>query len=189
MSAHSLLLFSASSDSFLRSVEPVTVVYESGSVGGARTEQTPTLASRPFVARASYINSCTGLSLPRSEIITLLNKMSHTASTPEETPNFVAVNAQASVVIAPEDEIHVLVPPTRPDILHECDIMEDVAVAYGFDNLKKTFPNTNTVAQPFPPNKLTDTLRRLCTEASWTEVLPLILVRPLPSPSFSPAVC
>ncbi|GAA5866992.1 hypothetical protein JCM8547_008401 [Rhodosporidiobolus lusitaniae] len=156
-------------------VEPVNVVYEAGCAGGARTVVTPPLTSRPFVARASYINSCTGLSLPRSDIITLLNKMGHAASTPEQSPNFSPVNATPTVVIAPEDEIHIWVPPTRPDILHECDIMEDVAVAYGFDNLKKTFPQTNTVAKPFPPNKLSDTLRRLCTEASWTEVLPLIL--------------
>ncbi|GAA5891773.1 hypothetical protein JCM6882_006202 [Rhodosporidiobolus microsporus] len=156
-------------------VEPVRVEYETGTVGGARTVISPPLTSRPFVARASYINSCTGLTLPRSEIITYLQKMGHTASDPEHSPNFAPVNAQPSVVIAPEDEIHVWVPPTRPDILHECDIMEDVAVAYGFDNLKKTFPQTNTVAKPFPPNKLSDTLRRLCTEASWTEVLPLIL--------------
>ncbi|GAA6032544.1 hypothetical protein JCM8097_004808 [Rhodosporidiobolus ruineniae] len=156
-------------------VEPVKVVYEAGCTGGAREVDSPSLASRPFVARASYINSCAGLSLSRDEIITLLQKMGHHASTPEHSPNFVPVNAQASLVIAPEDEIHVWVPPTRPDILHECDIMEDVAVAYGFDNLKKTFPRTNTVAKPFPPNKLSDTLRRLCTEAGWTEVLPLIL--------------
>lgn len=111
-----------------------------------------------------------------------LRKMGHAANTPDNHPNFSPLNAQASLQIAPEDEIHVYVPPTRPDILHECDIMEEVAIAYGFDNLKKTFPRTNTVAKPFPINKLSDILRRLCSEASWTEVLPLILVRPCGSP-------
>jgi len=136
----------------------------------------PPLLSRPFNARASYINSCTGLNLPRSEIITFLQKMGHQAFAPEQGREFVPVNARENLTIAPEDEIHIIVPPTRPDILHECDIMEDVAVAYGFDNLKKTFPHTNTVAKPFPPNKLSDTVRRLCAEAGWIEVLPLILV-------------
>ncbi|GAA6059487.1 hypothetical protein JCM10212_002230 [Sporobolomyces blumeae] len=156
-------------------IEPVKVVYEQGCSGGARTVLCPPLTSRPFVARASYINSCTGLTLSRDEIIVLLQKMGHHACTPEQSSDFVPLNAQESVVIAPGDEIHVIVPPTRPDILHECDIMEDAAVAYGFDNLKKTFPQTNTVAKPFPPNKLSDTVRRLCTEAGWIEVLPLIL--------------
>lgn len=90
-------------------------------------------------------------------------------------PTFKALN-ETGLVIAEDDLIHILVPPTRPDILHECDIMEDAAVAYGFDNLKRTFPATSTVAKPFPPNKLSDTIRRLCSEAGWIEVLPLILV-------------
>lgn len=169
------------------SVEPVNVVYEAGCPGGARTVVSPPLTSRPFVARASYINSCTGLNLSCDEILVLLRKMGHTANAPSpHAGGFAALNAQASLVIDPEDEIHVHVPPTRPDILHECDVMEEVAIAYGFDNLKKTFPQTNTVGKPLPVNKLTDVLRRLCSEASWTEVLPLILVRgalcPFPRP-------
>lgn len=156
-------------------IEPVKVVYEEGCTGGARTLLSPPLISRPFVARASYINSCTGLTLPRSEIITFLQKMGHQAFAPQQGSDFVPVNARENFTIAPEDEIHIIVPPTRPDILHECDIMEDVAVAYGFDNLKKTFPRTNTVAKPFPHNKLSDTVRRLCSEAGWIEVLPLTL--------------
>lgn len=138
----------------------------------------PGLASRPFVARTSYINSCTGLSLSRDEVVSLLRKMGHDAFVPtaDQRRTFVALNAQESLQIGDDDIVHVLVPPTRPDILHECDIMEDAAVAYGFNNLKRVFPPTNTVAKPFPPNKLSDILRRLCAEAGWTEVLPLILV-------------
>lgn len=29
------------------------------------------------------------------------------------------------------------VPPTRSDILHACDVVEDVAIAYGFNNIPK----------------------------------------------------
>ncbi|KAM0789338.1 hypothetical protein ACM66B_000171 [Microbotryomycetes sp. NB124-2] len=158
-------------------VEPVKIVFEEGCKGGARTVSSPRLAPRPFTARASYINSCTGLSLDRPQVVELLKKMGHDAfiPTPEQRQSFVAINAQESLQIADDDIVHVLVPPTRPDILHECDIMEDAAVAYGFNNLKRVFPATNTVAKPFPPNKLSDILRRLCAEAGWTEVLPLIL--------------
>ncbi|KAK4048228.1 phenylalanine--tRNA ligase subunit beta [Microbotryomycetes sp. JL201] len=158
-------------------VEPVKIVFEEGCKGGARTVMSPRLAPRPFTARASYINSCTGLSLDREHVVELLKKMGHDASipTPEQRKSFVAINAQETLQIADDDVVHVLVPPTRPDILHECDIMEDAAVAYGFNNLKRVFPATNTVAKPFPPNKLSDILRRLCAEAGWTEVLPLIL--------------
>lgn len=84
--------------------------------------------------------------------------------------------AQPSPEVAKTDEIVVQVPPTRPDILHECDIMEDAAIAYGFNNLKKTFPSTNTVAVPLPINKLSDVVRKEAALSGFTEVLPLILV-------------
>ncbi len=38
-------------------------------------------------------------------------------------------------------------PPTRSDVLHPIDIQEDVAIAYGYDNLARTIPRTNTVGR------------------------------------------
>ena len=63
---------------------------------------------------------------------------------------------EATVSPNDADQVLVKIPPTRPDILHECDIMEDAAIAYGFNNLPRTFPPTNTVAQPLPISKLCD---------------------------------
>lgn len=87
------------------------------------------------------------------------------------------------------DLLDVLVPATRPDILHECDIMEDAAIAYGYNNLPKSMPTTNTVAKAHPVNKLSDVIRKECAMAGWTEALPLILVShptiPYPYSAFS----
>ncbi|CAO1615438.1 unnamed protein product [Parajaminaea phylloscopi] len=135
-------------------VEPVKVVYP-----GGRTEITPNLTPRHTTARLSYINRCTGLDLTRQRCTELLARMGHEA----------ASNS------ADEDLIDIAVPATRPDILHECDIMEDVAVAYGFDNLPRRFPATNTVASPLPVNKLSDIVRREIAYAGWVEGLSLIL--------------
>lgn len=44
------------------------------------------------------------------------------------------------------DEIEIEVPPTRSDILHACDIVEDAAIAFGFNNITRTTPRTYTVA-------------------------------------------
>lgn len=44
------------------------------------------------------------------------------------------------------DEIEVEIPPTRSDVIHACDIMEDAAIAYGFNNITRTTPRTYTVA-------------------------------------------
>lgn len=121
----------------------------------------PDLSSRPTTASISYINAAIGLSLSPAEMCSLLLKMS--------------IRAQPSPS-DPSETLLVEIPPTRPDILHECDIMEDVGIAYGFNNLTRSLPVTNTVAKPFGINRLGDVVRKECAYAGWTEVLPLILV-------------
>lgn len=138
------------------SIEPVKLVWPDG-----KETITPDLSSRSTTASAKYINSYTGLSLSSAEISELLRRMTLDARPSPKDP----------------DEILVNVPAWRPDILHECDIMEDAAIAYGFNNLKKTFPTTNTVGQQLPVSKLSDVVRREWAYAGWVEVLPLILVR------------
>ena len=68
------------------------------------------------------------------------------------------------------------VPPTRHDILHPCDIMEDVAVAYDFNKLEWTQPKTNTVGIQLPINKLCDLLRPDIAAAGYCEALTFALV-------------
>ncbi|KAG8852372.1 phenylalanine--tRNA ligase subunit beta [Tulasnella sp. 330] len=135
-------------------IEPVRVVYPSG-----KSVIYPDISSRHTTARVSYINGCTGLSLKAEEIGTLLQRMSLIAHPSPIDP----------------DNLLVEIPCTRPDIFHECDIMEDAAIGYGFNNLPKTFPATGTVAQPLAVSKLSDLVRREWAMAGWVEVLPLIL--------------
>ncbi|KAL0949409.1 hypothetical protein HGRIS_009472 [Hohenbuehelia grisea] len=135
-------------------IEPVKLVFPDG-----QTRITPDLSTRVAPAHATYVNSCTGLSLTTSNVKDLLEKMS--------LPSTISpTNA---------DELLVEIPPTRPDILHECDIMEDAAIAYGFNNLPLRFPATSTVAQPLAISKLSDVIRIEWALAGWVEVLPLIL--------------
>lgn len=125
-----------------------------------QTRVTPDLAPRTTTAEVSYINQCCGLELSSSEISNLLTKMAYRAKPSAMSP----------------DTIDVEIPPTRADVLHQCDIMEDVAIAYGFNNLPRSFPSkSGTVAQPLPINKLSDIVRVEAAMAGWSEVLPLIL--------------
>ena len=94
--------------------------------------------------------------------------------------------------------VEVEVGPTRHDILHPCDIMEvhtnccvaiecslgthfagcckcasfqDVAIAYGYNNIVKTMPKSMTIATQQPMNKLTDLLRTSLSQSGFTEAL------------------
>ncbi|GLB33939.1 putative B3/4 domain containing protein [Lyophyllum shimeji] len=135
-------------------IEPVRIVLPDG-----QTRISPNISERQTTARASYVNSCTALSLTAPEVSTLLNRMALRSTVSPSNP----------------DELLVSIPATRPDILHECDIMEDAAIAYGFNNLPDRFPATSTVAQPLAISKLSDIIRLEWALAGWVEVLPLIL--------------
>jgi phenylalanyl-tRNA synthetase beta chain len=59
----------------------------------------------------------------------------------------------------PESKVKFEVNPVRPDILHPCDLAEEVGIGYGFNNIPKLYPPTNTVGSFIPENKFTDLLR------------------------------
>lgn len=67
-------------------------------------------------------------------------------------------------------------PPTRSDILHKCDIIEDVGIGYGFNKIPKVFPQNNTVGTYQPNNKFTDLLRAELAQAGYVEQLTFSLV-------------
>nr|CAD2186056.1 unnamed protein product [Meloidogyne enterolobii] len=70
-----------------------------------------------------------------------------------------------------ETQIEVKAPPTRHDILHECDLVEDLALAFGYNNIPPLLPQSNTVAEPFNLNKLSDQLRLQMAMSGWTEIM------------------
>lgn len=135
-------------------VEPVKIHLPDGT-----SVITPSIEPRQTTASHAYINAATGLDLSREEWSRLLTRMSLAASPSPTDP----------------DVLNVEVPCTRPDILHECDIMEDAAIAYGYNNLPTSMDGSATVAKPTPMNKLSDILRKECAMAGWTEALPYIL--------------
>ncbi|KAI9209325.1 uncharacterized protein BJ171DRAFT_486464 [Polychytrium aggregatum] len=134
-------------------IEPVEIVQPDGT-----SAVYPDISNRKMEASVDYINKSIGIKLPVDDVAKLLTKMSLSARYSKDRRT-----------------VHVSIPPTRSDVLHPCDIMEDVAIAYGYNNIPKTAPKASTVAAPFPLNKLTDLLRREMTLSGYTEVLPLIL--------------
>lgn len=137
-------------------IEPVRIILEHNN----ESRVTPNIASRLFHANIPYINSCVGLGYSGDQLASLLKKMSLKAKTSTTDPNI----------------LNVSVPITRSDILHECDIMEDAAIAYGYNNLIKTKPNSvSLVASPLPINKVADILRIASSQAGYVEVMPLTL--------------
>ena len=52
----------------------------------------------------------------------------------------------------------------RSDVLHACDIAEDVAIAYGYNNIKQTIPKASTMGKGQPINHFGDLVRENCED-------------------------
>ncbi|XP_057951548.1 phenylalanine--tRNA ligase beta subunit, cytoplasmic-like [Malania oleifera] len=134
-------------------IEPVEVVRPDGT-----SCVYPDLSVYNTEVPISYITDSIGISLEAKEVINLLNKMQLHAKLSEsgdKKGNFV-----------------VSVPPTRSDVLHPCDVMEDVAIAYGYNSIPKRKPAS---LRPLPLNQLSDLIRFEIAMNGFTEVLTWIL--------------
>jgi len=129
------------------SVEPVATL------ANGVEEVYPTLRYRTETIRAEDVNGLVGVQQSPEQVAKLLSKMC------------------LESVVNKDKSITVTIPPTRHDVIHPCDIYEDVAIAYGYNNIVKTTPQTLTVAQQLPINKLTDQLRESTAQSGFTEAL------------------
>nr|CAG4651705.1 EOG090X03QT [Triops cancriformis] len=118
----------------------------------------PALESRSMQVEPEKINRLVGVKLKTDEIADLLTKMCLTCQ----------VDNDASLKVE--------IPPLRHDVLHACDVAEDVAIAYGYNNITETLPTSATFAAQNPLNKLTDQLREQLAQAGFTEALTFALV-------------
>lgn len=71
--------------------------------------------------------------------------------------------------------LRVRVPPTRHDVIHACDLYEDIAIAYGYNRIERRPDNVVTAGGQEPVNKLTEQLRQECAHAGYTEALTFTL--------------
>lgn len=65
----------------------------------------------------------------------------------ESTANLLQRMCLNVEIAADQQTLKVSSPPTRHDIIHEFDVVEDVAIAYGYNNINMVFPSTHCIAQ------------------------------------------
>jgi len=146
------------------SVEKVEIVYVGGmpktvaaDVAAQRSGEdtvvtTPVLTQRECSVTVENVNSYLGLNLEGDRVATLLGKMQLEASHSNGVVN-------------------VKIPPTRADILHAVDLIEDVAIAYGFNDIPERFPPSHVPGKELPINLMTDLLRFEISAAGYIEIL------------------
>jgi len=101
-------------------------VYQMNLKYGKKTKISPNLQPEKMKISIERINKLLGLNLKDKEIKKLLERMGY---------NYI-INKKV-----------VEIPPYRLDILHEVDIAEDIAIAYGYSNFIPEIPEISTIGQ------------------------------------------
>jgi phenylalanyl-tRNA synthetase beta chain len=127
---------------------------ESVEIGGV---QTPTLAPAERTVSVQECSSLLGIELTSSAMAGLLRKM-----------RFGADPAGA-------DKVKVKIPCYRADIMHDWDLFEDVAIAYGYDKIQDLPPKTYTVGKPHPVQVHAALAREIFCGLGYLEVMPFTL--------------
>jgi len=91
-----------------------------------KKEITPDLAPKKIKISLEKTNKLLGLNLTEKELKKLIEKMGH---------NYNSKNSSVEI------------PAWRTDILHEVDIIEDVAIAYGYENFVPEIPEISTTGK------------------------------------------
>ncbi|MFX1474701.1 MAG: phenylalanine--tRNA ligase subunit beta [Promethearchaeota archaeon] len=73
------------------------------------------------------------------------------------------------------DTLRVAIPQYRVDILHDIDIVEDIAIGYGFNRIEPTLPNTMTIGGELPMTTLRRTIRDLMVGLGYQEIWTYVL--------------
>ncbi len=87
-------------------------------------------------------------------------------------PDMTAVLARMRYGAEMKDgRLSVRIPAYRADIMHECDLFEDVAIGYGYHNIAPRLVPSMTVGSHQPIEELSTTARRVMTGFGFLEIM------------------
>lgn len=117
----------------------------------------PSLRARTMKLDTGYVKRMLGYNLKDSEIKSLLERMNYGVNMKNRT---------------------VLIPPFRHDILHFVDIIEDIAIAYGYNNFEPELPRLPTVGRPHPFEEFCNRIREMMIGTGFREVVNYTITSP-----------
>lgn len=120
-----------------------------GYLGYIKKEKTPDLNPRKMKISLENANRLLGLNLNEKQLKPLLEKMGY---------NYNSKNKTAEI------------PAWRADILHEVDLIEDVAIAYGYENFVPEIPEISTIGSENPEEKVKKVMASILSGLGFLEV-------------------
>ncbi|EPY37714.1 phenylalanyl-tRNA synthetase beta chain [Angomonas deanei] len=144
-------------------VEAVEVCYEDTCPDGTTREVTPVLDEKELTVSLEKVNNFIGVEIPSAAVCAEhLKKMMH---------HIKEVNEK-------EGTVTVLSPAVRSDVIGVSDIMEDVAIGYGYDNIEYKECTTYGDVTQTALGKVSQLLRQEMAAAGYVELLTFSLCSP-----------
>jgi phenylalanyl-tRNA synthetase beta chain len=136
-------------------IESVTINYPDG-----LSYETPNLNPTFMDIEIERVWKLLGIELESSEIITALERMCY------------------GVKMKRKGIVNVHIPQYRTDIMHPVDIIEDIAIGFGFDKLKPRIPQTMTSGKLLPVSRLKNKVRDLMVGVEYQEIMSYVMSSP-----------
>jgi phenylalanyl-tRNA synthetase beta chain len=133
------------------------VVRSSGSGGVVKERETPNLAPTTMEIAVKEANSLIGINLNAEECATCCERMGLGAT----------VKSVETIVVE--------IPAYRYDILHPWDIIEDIAIGYGYDRLEPVLPDTVVIGEVHPIEAKEASVRSIMAGLGYFEVFTFTL--------------
>ena len=121
-----------------------------------KTIETPNLEVKSMSLDPSYANRLLGINLSKQEMMKCLRRMGFD-------------------VTEIKDKLKVFIPCYRADIMHTVDLIEDIAIAYGYENFKPEIPSISTIGEEKPIETFSSKLRDLLIGYGLQEVVTFML--------------
>jgi phenylalanyl-tRNA synthetase beta chain len=130
-----------------------TIHYPEGSDYQHMKVVTPDFSNRTMPLDVEYTNKLLGLNLSAKRISRLL------------------LTAGLGVEKVQTDSVDVVVPSYRVDVMHQVDLIEDIAIAYGFNNIECLWREMPTTGRAKPDQRQIDIARELMVGLGYQEIL------------------
>jgi len=74
-----------------------------------------------------------------------------------------------------DEKVVVLVPPYRADIMHEWDVIEDIAIGYGYEKIEPEYPKTTGIGLSHKWNDLREIVKEIMIGLGYLEIITFTL--------------
>src|SRR3989344_905054 len=124
---------------------------------GNKKITTPEFKGEKRTIKTEYVNKIIGTELKTNEVKKLLEKMNH------------------KVVRSNPNSLTIITDPLRTDIWHDIDIVDDIARAYGFNNLELRMKNVESTGETTRSVKVKEEISKLLIGLGYQECFTLML--------------